>query len=248
MQRMHGFHWLSIVMAPAGLVKAEPILRRVQTRIFAFPANSAGTAACRPHRINLPISRPSPWGTLLLYIFSLAWYALPMEPYELIRSRRKTLALEITQDCQVVVRAPQRLSQAKIDAFVSGHAAWIARHLAQQRQRAASRPPAPTPEEIVALKAQARAVLPEKTAQWSAKLGLVPTGVKITSARKRYGSCSGKNSLCFSCFLMRCPEEAIDLVVVHELCHIREKNHGPRFYALLEQALPDWRERKKLLY
>ena len=46
---------------------------------------------------------------------------------------------------------------------------------------------------------------------------------------------------------MRCPEPAIDLVVVHELCHIQVKNHGPDFYALLEQVLPDWRERKKLL-
>ena len=73
------------------------------------------------------------------------------------------------------------------------------------------------------------------------------TGVKITTAQKRYGSCSGKNSLCFSCFLMRQPEAAIDLVVVHELCHIREKNHGPAFYALLARYLPDYKERKKLL-
>ena len=41
--------------------------------------------------------------------------------------------------------------------------------------------------------------------------------------------------------------KAVDLVVVHELCHIQVKNHGPDFYALLEQVLPDWRERKKLL-
>ncbi|WP_418725219.1 M48 family metallopeptidase, partial [Dysosmobacter sp.] len=54
-------------------------------------------------------------------------------------------------------------------------------------------------------------------------------------------------SLCFSCFLMNCPESAIDLVVVHELCHIKVKNHGPAFYALLERYLPDYRERKKLL-
>ncbi len=78
-------------------------------------------------------------------------------------------------------------------------------------------------------------------------MGVVPTGFKVTTARKRYGSCSAKNSLCFSCFLMNCPEEAVELVVVHELCHIREKNHGPKFYALLEQCLPDWRERKKRL-
>ena len=170
-----------------------------------------------------------------------------MENYVLIRSRRRTLALEITRDCRVLVRAPMNASQSRIDAFVSQHADWIATHLERQRQRAAQLPPAPTAEEIAALKAKAAAILPEKVAFWSEKTGLVPTGVKITSARKRYGSCSDKNSLCFSCFLMNCPEEAIDLVVVHELCHIKEKNHGPRFYALLEQVLPDYKERKKLL-
>jgi len=170
-----------------------------------------------------------------------------MENYELIRSRRKTLALEITRDCRVLVRAPQRISQARIDAFIAQHTDWIVRHLERQRQRAASAPPLPTEADIAALKAQARAILPEKVAYWSKKMGMPPTGIKITSARKRYGSCSEKNSLCFSCFLMQCPEAAIDLVVVHELCHIKVRNHGPDFYALLAQYLPDYKERKKLL-
>ena len=170
-----------------------------------------------------------------------------MYNYELIRSRRTTLALEITRDCRVLVRAPMRASQNTIDSFVSAHRDWIAKYLELQRQRAASAPPPPTEAEIQALKAQAKALLPEKVAYWSTVMGLVPTGVKITTARKRYGSCSGKNSLCFSCFLMQKPEAAIDLVVVHELCHIREKNHGPRFYALLAQYLPDYKERQKLL-
>ena len=172
---------------------------------------------------------------------------MEMESYELIRSRRRTLALEITADGRLLVRAPNRLAKARIDAFVAAHAAWIERHLAIQRERAARRPPAPTPLEIEALKARARAELPEKIAYWSGKMGVTPTGFKVTAARKRYGSCSAKDSLCFSCFLMNCPEPAVELVVVHELCHIREKNHGARFYALLAQYLPDWRERKKLL-
>ena len=170
-----------------------------------------------------------------------------MEPYELIRSRRKTLALEITGDCRVVVRAPMRMSEKRIQAFVERHEDWIIQHLERQRQKAAAPPPPPTAEEIEAMKARARAELPPKVAFWSDKMGLIPTGFKVTTAKKRYGSCSGKNSLCFSCFLMNCPEEAVELVVVHELCHIREKNHGPGFYALLERYLPDWRERKKLL-
>lgn len=168
-----------------------------------------------------------------------------MEIYELIRSDRRTLAVEITRDGRVLVRAPRRLSQAAIDGFLSRHEAWIARQL--EKRRAAPPPPEPTAEEIAALKDRARAALPEKVALWAQRMGVTPTGLKITSARKRYGSCSGKNSLCFSCFLMNCPEGAIDLVVVHELCHIKVKNHGPAFYALLERYLPDYRERKKLL-
>ena len=132
-----------------------------------------------------------------------------MKQYELIRSHRKTLALEITADCRVLVRAPMRLSQSRIDAFVETHTDWIARHLERQRQRAAQMPPAPTEDEIEALKKKARSILPEKVAYWSRKMGVTPTGIKITTARKRYGSCSGKTSLCFSCFLMNYPEEAI---------------------------------------
>lgn len=166
-----------------------------------------------------------------------------MRTYELIRCRRKTLSLEITKDRRVLVRAPMGLSKEKIDQFVEAHESWVQKHLAAIPLPA----PEPTAEEIAALKETAREVLPGKVAYWSAVTGLKPTGIKITSAKKRFGSCNGKNSLCFSCFLMRYPEEAIDLVVVHELCHIKEKNHGPRFYALLSHYLPDHAERKKLL-
>ena len=170
-----------------------------------------------------------------------------MEKYDLLRSRRKTLALEITRDCRVLVRAPMRTSRAIIEAFVRSHETWIAEKLALQRQRAAHRPPEPTPQEIAALKQKARDVLPEQVAHWSQIMGLTPTGVKITTARTRYGSCSGRNSLCFSCFLMECPAEFIELVVVHELCHIAVKNHGKDFYALLGRYIPDYRERQKRL-
>lgn len=153
------------------------------------------------------------------------------------------MSLEVTRDRRLVVRAPLQAKKEEIDAFVAKHEAWAQKHLATMPPPL----PEPTAEEIAALKRRAAEILPGKVAHWSAVTDLKPTGLKITTARRRYGSCSGKNSLCFSCFLMRCPEEAIDLVVVHELCHIKEKNHGPGFYALLGHYLPDYRERKKLL-
>ncbi|MCI2058533.1 MAG: M48 family metallopeptidase [Oscillibacter sp.] len=167
--------------------------------------------------------------------------------YTLIRSGRRTVSLEIDKSCRLLVRAPQRMPREDIDAFVAAHRRWADTHLARCRARQAAAPPPPTPEEIAALKRRAGAVLPEKVARWARILGLTPASVKITSARTRYGSCSGRDGLCFSCFLMNSPDDAVELVVVHELCHIRYKNHGPQFYALLSRALPDWRERKKLL-
>ncbi|MBQ9492897.1 MAG: M48 family metallopeptidase [Oscillibacter sp.] len=166
-----------------------------------------------------------------------------MEHYELIRSRRKTLALEITRDGRVLVRAPMRAPRREIDAFVSAHGAWIAKHLAEQRWK----PPEPSAEELRAMAERAKERILPKVDYWSRITGLVPAGITITAARTRYGSCSGKNRLSFSCFLANYPDAAIDLVVVHELCHIREKNHGPGFYALLSRYLPDHRERKRLL-
>ncbi len=82
---------------------------------------------------------------------------------------------------------------------------------------------------------------------WAQEMGVTPTGLKITSARTRFGSCSGKNSLCFSLYLMEYPPEAIEAVVVHELAHIRHKNHGSDFYTLVRQYLPDYDARIKLL-
>ena len=166
--------------------------------------------------------------------------------YELLRSSRRTLALEITGDCRVVVRAPMRVSRARIDAFVDGHEAWIAEHLARQEERR-ERHPEPTEAEREALLRRAREELPGKVEHYGAAMGLYPTGVAITGARKRFGSCSGKNRICFSWRLMQYPEAAIDYVVVHELAHIRHKDHSRAFYDCVAQVLPDWRERRALL-
>ena len=169
--------------------------------------------------------------------------------YELIRSSRRTLGLEITADLRVVVRAPHRCSMREIARFVASHEAWIARHLITQRERverAAARQV--TPEEEARLRALAAEVIPQRVAYYGAVMGLTPTGVRITGAQKRFGSCSGKNSLCFSWRLMQYPPEAIDYVVVHELAHIRHHDHSAAFHALVAKYLPDHRERRALLH
>ncbi len=172
-----------------------------------------------------------------------------MDPvsYRLIRSGRRTVSLEITRDLEILVRAPQRMPKAQIEAFVESRRAWLDTHMAKARERAARLPPAPTEEERLDCIRKARELIPRRVAHYSRIMALVPAGITITGAEKRFGSCSGKNRLCFSWRLMLYPPEAVDYVVVHELAHIRHKNHGRDFYALIASVLPDYREREALL-
>lgn len=169
-----------------------------------------------------------------------------MTDYTLIRAKRRTMSLQLDRDGRAVVRAPYGVKKEFIDRFVAEHEDWLTRTREKQQNRRLAHPE-PTDEERKALLAQAREYLPMRVDYWSSIMGLTPTGLKITSARTRFGSCSGKNSLCFSWRLMQYPPEAIDYVVVHELAHIRHHDHSPAFYALIERYMPDWRERMKLL-
>ncbi len=166
--------------------------------------------------------------------------------YELIRSDRRTLALEITADARLVVRAPRRCPQARITRFLESRDAWIDEHLQRQRARLACRP-APDEAEIAVLRTRAERELPPLVEYYAGRMGLFPSGVRITGAQKRFGSCSAKNRLCFSYLLLRYPPEAIEYVVVHELAHIAHKNHGKEFYALVASILPDYKSRDRQL-
>lgn len=169
-----------------------------------------------------------------------------MTDYTLIRARRRTMSLQLDCEGKAVVRAPYGVKKEYIDRFVAEHEGWLERARAKQAARRLAHPE-PTDSERAALIARAKDYLPRRTAHWSAVMELVPSDIKITSARTRFGSCSSKNSICFSWRLMLYPPEAIDYVIVHELAHIRHRDHSPAFYALIEQYLPDWKARMKLL-
>ena len=164
----------------------------------------------------------------------------------MIYSRRRTLSLEVTRAGEAVVRAPRGTPAGTVAAFVSAHRGWLEEHRRRRMAWLAAHPE-PTAEEEARLRALAREALPRRVAHFAALMGVEPAGVRITSARTRFGSCSGRNSLCFSWRLMAYPPEAVDYVVVHELAHITVKNHSPAFYRVVERYLPDWRQRRELL-
>lgn len=169
-----------------------------------------------------------------------------MRKYELRRSDRRTLGLEMTAEGHLIVRAPRGLSQERIDAFLAEKEDWIRAAEKKMASRRAAHPE-PTEEERTALIQKALDILPGRVAYYARLLGVTPTGITVTGARTRWGSCSGKNRLCFSWRLMQYPPEAVDYVVVHELAHILHHDHSPAFYAVIESVMPDHMARRAML-
>lgn len=207
---------------------------------------------------------------------------------EIVRSRRRTITLVVTQDCTLVVRAPLGASNSHIESVVREKSAWIKKKFFEISQR----PKAMAKEFVngeeflylgqayklcfverarkdieltdkiclsVQVKPIARFVLRRwykatalkiigQRCQWYADaIGHKPVSVKITEARKRWGSCGSKGTLNFSWRLVMAPPEVIDYVIVHELTHIGQMNHSPVFWRQVADILPDYKKQEKWL-
>ncbi len=172
-----------------------------------------------------------------------------MHTYSVIRSRRRSIALEIRPDQTLLVRAPYYATNTQIRGFVESRESWIDKHLARMEEKNEARRllPALTPDDIRNLGEKACADIPARIRHFAPVVGVTVGRVTIRNQRTRWGSCSAKGNLNFNCLLMLCPENVRDYVVVHELCHRLEMNHSPRFWADVEAVLPDYREPKRWL-
>ena len=172
----------------------------------------------------------------------------------LIRSSRKTMALEINRNLEVLLRVPWMMPEDKALAFLQSRSDWLAEKLLVQKERReeeerlrAAAPEPLTNAEIQNLAQQALQVLPGRTAFYAGQLGVTYGRITIRNQKTRWGSCSAKGNLNYNCLLMLTPPEIQDYVVVHELCHRLEMNHSARFWNHVAGILPDYRERRAWL-
>ena len=167
--------------------------------------------------------------------------------YDIIRSNRKTIAIQLKGDGQVFVRAPLRMPKAEVMAFVDKKKDWIEKHLKAiaQRQTAPERPF--TAAELKELAVAAKEDIARRVAKLAPIVGVNFGRITIRAQKSRWGSCSAKGNLNFNCLLMLCPEEVRDYVVVHELCHRKELNHSDRFWNEVRQLLPSYDSARKWL-
>ena len=166
--------------------------------------------------------------------------------YSVVRSSRKTLAIQVKSDGSVIVRAPFGVSDSAAASAIERRKEWIIKTKERFLERKKNRPEL-TKEEEDELIQRAKAYLPDRVAYYSKIMGVAPTKITVTRAKTRFGSCSGKNAVSFSCRVMLYSPEAADYVVVHELAHIKQHNHSPAFWREVEKTLPDFKEREALL-
>ena len=164
--------------------------------------------------------------------------------YQIIRSDRKMIAIQILPDGKVLVRAPKRMRMDDIRRFVDSKAEWIEKHLSN---RTSQKQQKFTEEEMKALREKARILLTERVQHFAPLIGVTYNQISIRAQHTRWGSCSSKGNLNFNCLLALVPMEVLDYVVVHELCHRKELNHSDRFWNEIAKILPDYKVRKKWL-
>ncbi len=171
---------------------------------------------------------------------------------EVIRSKRKTLAIEIRPDMRVVVRAPEKIPQNEIMKFVEEKQNRIKKHLVQMYFKAEEikkqkKEPALTNADIEKLCQKALSVIPDKVKYYAEIMGVTYGRITIRNQKTRWGSCSSKGNLNFNCLLMLMPDKVLDYVVVHELCHLKQMNHSKKFWKEVERYMPDYKNYKKWL-
>lgn len=206
----------------------------------------------------------------------------------LVRAKRRTIALIVERDGSLTVRAPRRATLNDIYGFIAEKTDWILRSreklkaikpitkkayvdgerflfLGQEYELRLVPPQRPalkfgggftlstSAQERGELaftkwyKTQALTLFTERVNHYANLHGLIPKEVKVNSAKTRWGSCTSAGTLNFTWRLVMAPLEVIDYVVLHELAHLKVKNHSPRFWKLVESLCPDFKHHRKWL-
>ena len=201
-------------------------------RVRNSERSNKGARACAP--------APSPSGEIVVVDGIEA---------HIVRKRVKNVNLRIARDgSHVDVSAPSWVSDSEVEAFIRSKSAWIASHMAQAAQTPMACAARATPEEVAAWRETVSACVPALVAAWEPIMGVKAGKLAYRNMTSRWGSCQpATGRICINVRLALYPPECLEYVVVHELCHLLERGHGPRFHQLMDAFMPDWKQRRAKL-
>ncbi len=168
--------------------------------------------------------------------------------YQLTKSFRTTgLRISIDRFGKIKVSAPKLIPQILIDQFLISKANWILHHLSKINPTTNLKSDAELKREFIRNKPVARQIAKQRLEYFNQFYGYKYTQITIRNQSSRWGSCTSNGHLSFNYRIALIPPELADLVIVHELCHLKEMNHSHRFWALVRKSIPDYLTRRNQL-
>ncbi|MBO5715485.1 MAG: M48 family metallopeptidase [Clostridia bacterium] len=167
--------------------------------------------------------------------------------YELKRSKRKSISVEISREAKVIVRAPLKMSVKDVEAFLNSKSEWIDKHLSAMKEKLATMPRKLSEAEKNELKKNAKIIISKRVEYFAKIMGVDYNRISIKFQKTRFGSCSTKKNLNFNALVALMPSEILDYVIVHELSHLKEMNHSKQFWREVARVMPDYKSKRKWL-
>lgn len=156
---------------------------------------------------------------------------------ECVRSMRaRSIRLVVRRDGTLRLTYPLFSSRATAITFAESKSEWI-EHTRQRIMQRSANYPTISSVEVERLRRAAREYIPTTLARLAKEHGFSYTTLRISSAHTRWGSCSGKNGISISLFVMLLPEHLREFILLHELCHTRHHNHSAAFHTLLNSLV-----------
>lgn len=159
--------------------------------------------------------------------------------YQVIRTKRKSISIILRKDGKIEVRAPLKMPDRELSAFVEKKNGWIVK--AKKRQSESVVLPAFTPNEIKSMKVRTHSLVKEFISDFH---DFKPQKIIIRNQRSVWGTCNSKGTISINAKCCLLPEKLFEYVLIHELCHLSKLNHSPEFWNLVSRYIPDWSKKR----
>lgn len=157
------------------------------------------------------------------------------------------LVLSVRQDGCVRVTVPWYVTVRMAERFVESKASWLRSVLARSTRATVPMSATERAQHFTTHREEARRFIHARLPAFGMYYGVTWGRVTIRNTVSRWGSASRAGNLNFNYRVLFLPPHLAEYVLVHELCHLRELNHSPRFWALVAETIPDWKERRRAL-